>query len=141
MPSNQWEVYQCPVTGKYYDPFRTLASLHHYAADKLNELIRASEADPNAALQLATVGRRTFKLDPVDPATGYGVPDAAVLKVIEAFAEYVRGKGSGAGNWRSWSSPSVDPPQPSAPTTCSPCGLSAVALRHLGAANSPTPSR
>lgn len=116
-----WEVYRCPVVGRFYDPFHVLASLHHYSAGKVNELSRESEKDPAAALRLAQVGRRAFGLSEVDPATGEGTPDAVVLKAIEKFAEYARGKGSGAGSWRTYASPSGDLPPSSAPTTCSPC--------------------
>lgn len=112
--SNQWEVYRDAVAGKYYDPFRLLASLHHYANGKLNDLTR-DQANPASQLQLASVGRKAFGLSPVDPTTGEGTPDAVVLLMVEKFAEYARGKGSGAGNWRTYALPSTARPASSAP--------------------------
>jgi hypothetical protein len=116
---SKWEVYHCPVTSLYFDPFRVLHALHHYAGKKLNELIDG-QADPDVALKLAAVGRRAFKLGEVNPGTGTGYPDAQVLACVEAFSEYVRGKGLGAGNWRDYSA-SSDSRQTSAPKNCSDC--------------------
>ena len=124
MPTSRnvgWEVYQCPVTKKFLDPFRVLAGLHHYAANKFNELVK-DQSNPTTALKLAVVGRKVMELEPVDPQTGAGFPDAVVLNAVEKFVEYVKGKGSGAGSWRNYASP-LEPSQPaSAPTSCSPCG-------------------
>lgn len=116
---SKWEVYHCPVTSRYYDPFRLLHALHYYAQKKLNELIAAQD-DPDTAVKLAAVGRRAFKLGEVNPADGTGHPDAQVLAAVEAFSEYVRGKGYGAGNWRDYSA-SSESRRTSAPKNCSDC--------------------
>jgi hypothetical protein len=134
--SNVWEVYQCPVTGLHFDPFRVLATLHRNAEGKLNDLVKASDRDPDAALKLALAGRVAFGVPNLVGTTGQGYPDAVVLAMIEKFAEYARGKGSGAGNWRTWSQPRV-PPASSAPTTTSPSGSTSVASMSAGPAPCP----
>lgn len=120
--STTFEVYRSPILGRYYDPFKLLASLQHYAGGgkKFNELV-AKQADPTALLQLAAAGRKALDLPPVDAKTGQGFPDPVVLQAVEEFTEYVKGKGSGAGGWRSWLPSPASPPR-SAPKNCSDCG-------------------
>jgi hypothetical protein len=111
------------VTSRRLDPFKTLRHLYHYGegAEKLNGLIEKFNAgDLTAAGVLATVGRRAFGLDEVNPDDGSGYPDAAVLSAVEAFAEYVAGKGSGAGNWRTYVRSTASPAS-SAPKNCLDC--------------------
>lgn len=121
-PAATFEVYQCPVTKKFLDPFRTYTALQFYAGGgkKFNELVR-KQADPQALMQLADVGRKAFGVTPVDAATGQGTPDAVILAAVEKFVEYVLGKGKGAGNWRNWLPSSASPPS-SAPKNCLDCG-------------------
>lgn len=130
--SSKWEVYRDPATGLHYDPFRVLASLHHYSGGKLNDMVRAANESPAGALQLVAVGRRAFGLPAIDPTSGEGTPDAAVLAAVEAFSEYVRGKGPGAASWRNWSRPLEAPPPSSTPRTSSPSSPLATACRPCG---------
>lgn len=121
--SNKWEVYRDPATDRYYDPFRVLSALHHYSGNKLNEMVRAANESPAGALRLVAVARKAFPAEPVDHETGLGVPDAVVLRMVEDFSGYVRGKGEGAASWRNWSRPLVQSPLSSTPRTCLPSGL------------------
>jgi hypothetical protein len=121
---NSWEVYRCPVTSLHFDPFRVFSLLHRESGNKLNQLAKDAEGSIDSRLVLVNVARKAFGLDPVMPATGQGYPDAVVLAVLGEFRRYVAGKGSGAGNWRTWSRPRESPPS-SAPTTTSPSGSSA----------------
>jgi hypothetical protein len=121
--THKYEVYRCPVTEKFLDPFRVYAGLQSHAGSgkRFNELVR-SQSDPKALMELADVGRKAFGLDPVDAKTGRGVPDVVVLAAVEKFVEYVRGKVSGAKSWRDWL-PSQESPPPSTITKpCSACG-------------------
>ena len=117
-----FEVYQCPVTKKFLDPFRVYTTLQHQAGGgaKFNEL-RRNTADPASLMQLADVGRKAFNEPPVDPKTGKGTPDVVILAAVEKFVEYVLGKGSGVGHWRNWLPRPVSPTG-SAPKNCSDCG-------------------
>lgn len=118
----QTEVYRCPVTLKFLDPFRVYTGLQFYAGGgkKFNELVR-QQTDPKSLMQLADVGRKAMGLDPVDPATGKGVPDVTVIAAVEKFVEYVRGKVSGAASWRDWLPSQVSPPDLTT-KPCSGCG-------------------
>ncbi len=137
MPSNKWEVYQCPVTGRFLDPFRVLAALRQQAGKELNSLAAKVDTDPTAALKMAGAARVAFGLPPVSSTTGEGTPDAVILEMVEKFAEYVKGKGPGAGSWRSWSLPSVALPPSSAPTTSLPSRSTEIVLPHNDPDNYP----
>jgi hypothetical protein len=93
-------VYKCPLTDRYHDPLAARRAMLARAggAAKFNEAIKDSRsADPDVRdrgeAALVAAGRAALGLEPVDPRTGAGVPEAVVLEALTAFTRWLAGKG------------------------------------------------
>jgi len=97
------DVYQCPVTQRFYDPLEMRRALLIESSFQINEWIEEQKSsDPAvtwpAQAKVVAVTRKVFGLQPIDPITGGGEGDARVIAVLNAFTEWLEGKGGGGQN-------------------------------------------
>lgn len=80
------KIYQCPATGRYYDPLVLKRSLLAAAKGQYNRAV-AEYPDEKARSILLTAGRVAFETE--DPTS---VPDETVLDAVTAFSKYLTAK-------------------------------------------------
>lgn len=94
-------IYTCPVTGFKYDP---LALRRAFLIERAyNDAVGNLEAlDPAVAATaeetVIAIGRRIFKLPPIDRVTGNGATDSMVMAAVTAVTGWLKGKDSTAQN-------------------------------------------
>jgi hypothetical protein len=118
-PNMKQEIYWCPVTGWYYDPFRAIRLLHSESQGKVNEWMKGRD-EPETYAKLVKLGRSVFLMPEINPSTGQGFLDPTVVKTMDAFAEYCTGKANGVETYSPLWSATVSR-QVSAPKNCLDC--------------------
>lgn len=92
-------VYQCPVTGRFYDPLavkRGLAVRGGFNAAVAESQSPDEQTRAAGEEKLVAASRKAFGFAPVDPKTGEGVTDAVALEALTAFTRWLKGKGETA---------------------------------------------
>lgn len=91
-------VYQCEVFGDFHDPIAVRRKLLLLSDGSLNDWLTEAQSDDiltqaRAYERLVPVVREAFGLPPVDRVTGHGVTEDRVIAVVNAFVEWLEGKG------------------------------------------------
>lgn len=123
--------YEHPQLGpQFADPLRAYRTLVANSGGRLDEWLDFYERpteNPPMASQAADVlygaAVAAFRLEPFDPATGKGTPEACALKLIDTFFAWCNEKKASGGSTSTSSPPSGSRPAAPSPTnSSSPCG-------------------
>lgn len=88
-------IYTCPATGFKYDP---LALRRAFLIERAynDAVTKLEDQDPAVAAYaeevIVAIGRRIFKLPPIDKVTGEGTTDSIVLAAVTAITGWLKGK-------------------------------------------------
>ncbi len=84
------KAYQCPVTGRFFDPLRVQRKL--LSAGDVNAWITETPRSAESEEKLISAARDALSLSPIDAETGAGWTDSVVLDSLDRFTVFLAGK-------------------------------------------------